>query len=266
MSIWDGSELRDSEKRLAAPGLRFRWHLTEAEAALKAGQNLAAAFHLERLRKQSPPDVLSSLRRGHLLARFGALDEAARDQVVLLDGGESENPSAWHDSACILLLRHDVAGYRRLCTRLGKHYPAGDFSQSSMVFLITVLGPGGADAKALTQLGERVGAQDPANPALHWGLGLAHYRAGEWHKAISRLQAFIRLSPDSDWLAWPVLALAEHGLGNKDRARHWLQKAAERHRTILAQLKEPLAGFALEQNWPEFEVVYAEADATIIDR
>src|SRR5262249_58150654 len=61
---------------------------------------------------------------------------------------------------------------------------------------------------------------------LH-ALALAHYRAGQFEKAVERSQESLRADPR--WggtpLNWLVLALAHQRLGHDDEAGQWLDKA-----------------------------------------
>ena len=75
VAVWDGTDLKaktDSGPLERVPQPRvYGWHLDQAEAALRAGQPLAAAFHLKRVRGSEPPDLASRRRRGRLLVRHG---------------------------------------------------------------------------------------------------------------------------------------------------------------------------------------------------
>ncbi len=56
-------------------------------------------------------------------------------------------------------------------------------------------------------------------------LGLAHYRAGEFQKAIGELNELqLNIWPGKT-LGWPVLAMANHRLGLDGEAKNWLLKA-----------------------------------------
>jgi tetratricopeptide (TPR) repeat protein len=122
-----------------------------------------------------------------------------------------------------------------------------------------VLAPGAlADPAEVVRLGERALADDPRNGDALWALGLAHYRAGHWDRAVKQAQEAIAADPETAWVRWPVLALAHHRLGHREEARRWLDRAAGWRR----QAGE-WGGFALGAEWPDFQVVYAEAAALI---
>ncbi|HUG92189.1 MAG TPA: hypothetical protein VML55_15215 [Planctomycetaceae bacterium] len=68
-------------------------------------------------------------------------------------------------------------------------------------------------------------------PPDHWRkrwLGLAQLRAGKLPEAVATLEA--SLMPAVQWqndgIVWPLLAIAQHNLGNAEIARRWLDKAA----------------------------------------
>jgi Flp pilus assembly protein TadD len=126
-----------------------------------------------------------------------------------------------------------------------------------------VLGPDAiGNAAELVSLAQE-GLADPLNKAdALCTLALAHYRAGQWDEALARLGEAAVPAPRA-WLTWPVLAMVHHRLGHADEARRWLDKAAARHQEIVNQLAGPGGGFALPEDWLEFETLYAEARALL---
>src|SRR5262249_11079900 len=56
-------------------------------------------------------------------------------------------------------------------------------------------------------------------PWRYRNLGLALYRAGRFEEAIQRL-----VEGQEEAMGWPVLAMAHHRLGQKEKAREWLEK------------------------------------------
>jgi tetratricopeptide (TPR) repeat protein len=58
-------------------------------------------------------------------------------------------------------------------------------------------------------------------------LGVAQYRAGDWKAAVAALEKAMPLRNDGDSSDWFFLAMAHWQLGDKDKARTWLDKAAQ---------------------------------------
>jgi tetratricopeptide (TPR) repeat protein len=58
-------------------------------------------------------------------------------------------------------------------------------------------------------------------------LGVAYYRAGDWHKARETLNRSKDLRSGGDSFDWFFLAMAHWQLGEKDEARTWYDKAVE---------------------------------------
>ena len=65
-------------------------------------------------------------------------------------------------------------------------------------------------------------------------------------------------------MKWPLLAMAHHQLRHVREARRWFDQAAERHKRVMARRAEAAAGFALDEDWPEFEIGYAEAAPLLV--
>jgi tetratricopeptide (TPR) repeat protein len=62
----------------------------------------------------------------------------------------------------------------------------------------------------------------------YWNtLGVAHYRNGEDRAAIAALEASMRLRDGGDGYDWFFLAMAHGRLGDRDRARIWLDRAVQ---------------------------------------
>jgi serine/threonine protein kinase/WD40 repeat protein len=262
VAVWDAaeSEVPVREPPLGrVPAARIdAWHLAQAEAALAAWEPAAAAFHLKRLRAAEPPDLLARRRRAQLLLRARDWKGAAADDAALFAAGDPDEPGAWLEYARALLLTGDRAGYRRLCDRLRAAFPRVGGIDLVLVARAYGLGDGfasdaGATARAL--------AGDPT-PDARLARGVALYRAGQWDQARACLREFVKASPTSAWLAWPVQALAEHRLGHAAEARALFKKAAAWQRQQTAKA-EASAGFSPEPEWADFLIYDAEADALL---
>jgi WD40 repeat protein len=242
----------------------FSWHLDQAEAARAAGQGDAAALHLRWLAEAEAPDPLSHLRRGELFRRRGMWERAADDYAAWFADQDPELPWYWQQYARALLMRGDVAGYRRLCRR--RRAPAGgnDHSDTDIVnALISGLAPPDSADEAAEELrlAERV-ARRGRDPAPLFALGRAEYRAGRLEQAVGHLEAAAAAHAVWARLCWPVLAMAHYRLGHAAEARRYLDKAAAWKREEAARVQQS-AGFSPSDEWPDFLILDAEADALI---
>ncbi|HZW33278.1 MAG TPA: hypothetical protein VFF52_21350 [Isosphaeraceae bacterium] len=120
ISIWNGSEtsVEPADRRAAALGRVFAWHLDEAEAAVAGDQADAASFHFNLLRGREPPDSSSLRRRGQLAIQLGDAKSSRADFDRWLAGGEPDQGGAWPWCARAYLIGGDRPAFRWLCTRL----------------------------------------------------------------------------------------------------------------------------------------------------
>jgi tetratricopeptide (TPR) repeat protein len=58
--------------------------------------------------------------------------------------------------------------------------------------------------------------------------GLAHYRAGDWKRAVAALEKSMELRKGGDSFDWFFLAMARRRLGEKEAAREWYDRAEGR--------------------------------------
>jgi serine/threonine protein kinase/WD40 repeat protein len=260
VSVWDGADAA-GPVRAVPPGRVVAWHLEQAEAALGSGQPSAAAFHLGRLRDVALPDLPSRRRRGRLFLRAGAWPQAAADFAPAFAGHDPDDPALWLDYARALVLQGDADGYRRLWVRARTVAEQQGWSARDRASL-GVLAPGGVEPDEGLRLAGEAAAAEPRRPDVPLLLGLAHYRAGEWGRALAPLQQSADAAPEGAWLRWPALALVHHRLGHADEARRWLGKAAEWRRQEARRIEES-AGVTPDGNWPDFLILYTEADALL---
>jgi WD40 repeat protein/tetratricopeptide (TPR) repeat protein len=268
VSAWDGAPAEDAPAgKLRRPegGRVYAWHLHQAGLALNAGKEATAAFHLDRARGTEPPNPAARLRRGELCLRSGNWEQAAADYGRVLAAKEPEAVAAWLGYPRALLLRGDVEGYRRLCARLLGYARAGapSYFMASLVRTCALAPAATADAAELVRLAEKRLAAAPGNAGALFALGLAHYRAGQWAQAAARVNESLEKEPGTAWAKWPVLAMAHHRLGHADEARRWLDRAAERRPRVAPPAADESAGFVPAVDWPDFQVLYAEAAALL---
>jgi serine/threonine protein kinase/tetratricopeptide (TPR) repeat protein len=77
------------------------------------------------------------------------------------------------------------------------------------------------------ELAEKGVELEPQNVLIPNTLGVAHYRAGSWQKAIEWLEKSIEVRKGGNSFDWFFLAMAHWRLGNRDEARKWYGKAVE---------------------------------------
>jgi tetratricopeptide (TPR) repeat protein len=132
--------------------------------------------------------------------------------------------------------------------------------------LFGVGGDAGVDPARVVALEERAVASGPRGPRLY-GLGLAHYRAGQFDRAVRRLDEARTVDPgwQATGLNWVVLAMAHHRLGHRDQARAWLRRAVElesRARPITPE-GGVFSRLQLWWDWIEFRLLLREAEAIL---
>jgi tetratricopeptide (TPR) repeat protein len=279
---WDGSlcAFRGDDGAPAAPALQqvpasrvFDWHLAQAELAGERRRPSVARFHLARVRNQEPPDPLARIRRARLLTRCGDWENAVADFQRAAMDCETDDESTWLDHGRALLFRGERESYRRLSQHALTHirkfaYPrAGNINGrfGAETVELCALGPAAtADLADALALAEELTAQRQQSDLLL--LGLLHYRAGHRAEARKLLQEAADKDAANAWRTWPALALAHHSLGEDSEARRFLARAEEKRRDLQRRLADESPEFSLEAEWPDFELLYAEAAAALTPR
>jgi WD40 repeat protein len=264
VSVWDSDE-HDGRRQVPQQPLTA-WHLAQALAALQGRQPAAAGFHLNRVRSAETLDFPSRMQRGRLFARLGDWDRAEADFTAGFADHAPDDSEMWLDHARTKVIRGDLEGFRRVARRMVAYFDANHIVPRPALVRVSVLAPGAvADPATTVRLAEGLLADNPGQADSMFLLGLAHYRAGQWERAAARAQEALEADSDHAWVRWPLLALAHQRQGHKDEGHRWLDKAAERHRRITQQLRQETGGFALPPDWPDFEILHAEAVALIQD-
>jgi tetratricopeptide (TPR) repeat protein len=199
--------------------------------------------------------------RGRLHVLYSRWGQAAADYARAIESLPAGN--VWFEHACLLLITDDAEGYRRFCDRMVTR--AGHTKDPHTAFVLArtcALTPKPVvDAARLIQWAEQAVTSAPKKAWYLHALGLAHYRAGEFERAIARIE-------ESDKAGWEnglnplVLAMAHHRLGHKEEARRWLEKALQ----VIDQRTpgQPQAPVGMPApDWVEIQVLRREAEALV---
>jgi tetratricopeptide (TPR) repeat protein len=164
--------------------------------------------------------------QAHALAARGQWRPAA-DEYAKLTLGAPEDLALVCEHASVLVLAEDNGAYVRLCKDvLRRFYPTDEPDRLYLVARIASLAAGGpADPERVVPMAERAAAARGQAWYRH-SLALAHYRAGQYDKAVQQCQESIKADPRwANVLNGFVLALAHQRLGHGDEARQWLDKS-----------------------------------------
>jgi tetratricopeptide (TPR) repeat protein len=217
----------------------------------------AEAAYIEALRarplNESARDALVRLHleRGHADRAVATVAEAVRlipDEVVPRE-----------HLSLVLLGSGDRAGWQQSAAAvLDRFGGASDWVTASSVAWSCTMGPDApVDPGVPVRLAEIAvrGARGGDKPDCLNTLGAALYRAGRYDEAIRRLEEAIQTRGGERAGDWPFLALAHHRLGDRDDARHWLDRLREHQPS-----KDP------DEFWNELAIrlLRSEAEAVIL--
>jgi tetratricopeptide (TPR) repeat protein len=255
----DAREEADKAKKLADERAeqikRELERVNEANHLLATAQNHMSA--LEFVKAESALNEAVRLRpdypsvwteRAELYNRLCLWDLAAPDYARVLDLQGAANSDAWHRYAILMLLHGHQDEYRRQCLRMYETYRASpDTEARSRVALACLLAPEPViDPAKLLALAEPTGTTLPL-PSNKMALGIAHYRSGQYDKALSEYQAVGTTSGWDTMRVWKhaALALTFHRLGQAEQARTNLTEARRAleaaFQSVLKTNKENLA-------------------------
>jgi tetratricopeptide (TPR) repeat protein len=279
------------------------WHRSQAEAALRAENWFACAFHGSWGVKANPKDARcwvllgwAKARQGDIkaavqaydqavalpthepyirrerawfLAQTGRCAEALGDYRTLLFGPESANvhPIGWLEYGLLLVSGGQTDAYRAACREaLQQSQQLRDPSRDSWVADLCNLGPNAtADPQLVVRVAERACGKSPTPRQLN-ALEGALFRAGRHAEAVEKLQACIKASPAIDrGVPRIVLSMAMHKSGKTAEAQQTLTQAIQDGERRLKELSAYSGIPGL--NWPwtlELEIFRREAEALIL--
>ncbi len=181
------------------------------------------------------------------------------------------NPQIYRLCLEAQLVGGDTAGYRRYLDRLFEPQDKENGASFELSYAGVLL-DGAVKATRLVQLREHLLERSQSSWDFH-AAGLAHYRAGQFEKALERLVESLKnpglLNEAVGHASELGIALAHHRLGHAKEARQWLDKAEEWYeKAIQDALASPTAtaNFCRWWDWPNFVVLRREAHKVILGK
>jgi WD40 repeat protein/tetratricopeptide (TPR) repeat protein/predicted Ser/Thr protein kinase len=263
---WD--EAAKKARRARVADSRREWHEAEAQASEAVSNWFAAAFHLSRLLEGgTPANPAHHARRGAARVQLQQWDKAVADLTAAIQKGAKEQwvwgwrgyahvfqgqwaqakadfrkavlvqPDEmwqWHNLAHLDLRDADAKGYRNTCARMLERL--GNTTNPTVardVAWLCALAPGGAleTPKAPVKLAEAAVAKYPLDELTLRAAGASYYRDKRFADAVKQLEAACkRNSQGGTPTSWLFLAMAHHGLKQKQQATDWLTKAEAKHK------------------------------------
>jgi tetratricopeptide (TPR) repeat protein len=259
-AAWE--ELRGKFPRefAAPPGDVTAWHAEEALACDRSRNWRGALFHLAHAAADGVNAAEVEFRRGIALAGLGRHSEAARafseaisrepwygpawegrghalaaagewhraaadfDKVIALG---PDAPRLWYQLALVRLGMADQESYRRACKGMAERFGKTNEAAAQLTAWTCAVAPDSSiEPAVLVELAGRALAQSPAQHRLLLTHGAALYRAGRFAEAIAKLNE-AESAGKGEGPAWDrlFLAMAQHRLGDAQRARQHLDQA-----------------------------------------
>ena len=165
--------------------------------------------------------------RGFEAARYCRWREAAADLAEVLERNPAASDHVWRYQALFALAAGDTDEFRRRVTTLLAQYKdsPNDEVRFSLGHLCSFAQDPLIDHQTLVRFVEK----GPNSGSRHaWNklyVGLAYYRAGRWQDAIDAVAGIGGSPVETQPVAWPILAMANHQLQRKEEAAGWLQKS-----------------------------------------
>jgi tetratricopeptide (TPR) repeat protein len=207
-------------------------------ADAKQGQH--AMWCLDRLVRAEPKQAFAWLQRGRFRVVQGRWQEAAADMARGVDLDPSDQWS-WYQAVSLQLYAGDLDTYRRLARGMLERYGDNDVLQTAEraargCLLVPDLV---VERQRLAQIADRLvtkGVKHRYSPYFELVKGMAEYRDGHFASAADWLQKSDGFS-NPYWVVadQAYLALAQHQLGQSDKAR----RSADKAREVRDQLPRP---------------------------
>ena len=166
--------------------------------------------------------------RGFEAARYCRWREAATDLAEALERNTAASDHVWRYQALFALAAGDTEEFRRRAATLLAQYKdsPNDEVRFSLGHLCSFAQDPLTDHQTLVGFVEKGPNAGPRHAWNKLYVGLAYYRAGRWQDAIDAAQPIEGIPVETQPVAWPILAMANHQLQRKEEAARWLQKSA----------------------------------------
>jgi WD40 repeat protein/tetratricopeptide (TPR) repeat protein len=229
------------------------WHESEAFAAVDARTWEGALRHYDALVSEATSDYTFPVLRAR--ARLESGDRTgARDDLLAAIRLGSDDYYAWNAAALLALATGDLAAYRGLCRDVVGRFGALAIPkyQDALADLCT-LGPDALPARnEVVAMAKRSVQRTPGSPYALATLGAAHYRAGQFEEAISRLLEAIEAQKAGGTVeTWLLLALCHRRLGREREASAWMTR-------VEAHARSALPNPAYDPVWGALSPVFTE--------
>lgn len=271
VSLWQAGKAIVARQELE----QFTDRLKKANMLLQSGRThadserwVAAHANYSAATEIQPRYYHVWIERGSLYVKLGLWDQAAADYKQALDLRAPAGGPQWWGVPQLFWFTGDRDSYQQLCTRLihdSNHSSPEFVLRSCLIGDVANVSPQDLAQKAEELISERRlprGRRPPPRPSsvrgnpsfrhelrLHgpfganlYTAGWAHYRAGDFDRAIKRLQEAL----DADWpgspICYPILALAHDQLDHEVKAVEYFQRSKV--------LRDRLLNEAIESNTP----------------
>ena len=251
------------------------WELSKDLAGVRDPASLAKLSEAERqdwqtlwanVKELALRDPLERAR-SHVGGKQWAKAAEVYSQLIN-DGSVTPGDDVWFEYAGVQLLSGDRQGYRQTCKRMLDGATNALKMRPYLVARACTLAPDSVDDAELPTKTSAQELQQSANE--FWSLteqGALLYRLNRFKDAAPLFERSLKVEPrpGAAVVNWLWLALASHKLGDKEKARHWLDKAATWLDGIGDELPANADGLLglHHHNWLEAPVLRREAQALI---
>jgi WD40 repeat protein len=276
--VWDAAERNTPASKVAlgqeAGECAYAWHVRNATAALDERNEFALRFHWGHLLEHDPPEPRLLLERGVLYARLKQWDKASDDYTYAFSQLRPGSIDHWRRQAYFRLRAGDREAYRLTCARMIEQFghTHSPYAALDLVSACTAAAQPGVDYAGLEQMLQRRVLQRPDIRGLHYGVGMAAYRAGHFELARKELLVSLEDANRNPMpLNWILLALTSQQLGQADEASKWLEKTRQWYDQE-APNQQPREGTLLPHasldwtDWLQLQLLLHEAEANVMSR